>query len=299
METDVLRLARRQHGLISRQQALDAGMTRHQVQHRLDEKRWESVDYGVYCLVGTALTFHQRLLAPCLAGPAVASHRAAGELWQLPVPERGIVEVTALRWTRRRRTTAIWHESRFLDGDDITSLDAVPVTRATRTLIDLGSVLDELDFEAALDDALRRGLTSLESLRRHLNRLRRVHARETALERTAIERRGTRVRVPESALESRLLHVVQKSGFSSPEAQFVINDDRRFVARVDFAWPAARVALEAQSLQFHAGRQSLERDVERRNELESLGWRVFEATARNVDNPARLIELLTRALVRT
>jgi len=274
-------------------------MTRHQIQHRLETMRWEPVDYGVYRIAGNAPTFHQRLLAPCLAGPAVASHRAAAELWRLPLPESGHIEVTALRWTRRRRETATWHESRFLEESDVTIIDAVPVTRATRTLIDLGSVLDEIDFESALDDALRRGLTSLESLGRHVERLRRLHARETTIVRTAVERRGALVRLPESPLESRLLHVIRDRGFPTPEPQFVITDGSEFVARVDFAWPSALVALEAQSFQFHSGRRPLDRDARRRNELEALGWRIFEATARDVEQPDRLVELLTRALVRT
>jgi len=41
-------VARRQHGLVTRRQALDAGLTTRQVERRAASGRWASVRQGVY-----------------------------------------------------------------------------------------------------------------------------------------------------------------------------------------------------------------------------------------------------------
>ena len=68
---------RKQHGLISRAQALQAGMTRHQVQHHLDMDRWRAVAVSVYQNAAVPETPRSRLLAACIAHGGLASHRAA------------------------------------------------------------------------------------------------------------------------------------------------------------------------------------------------------------------------------
>src|SRR5438270_9369463 len=46
------------------------------------------------------------------------------------------------------------------------------------------------------------------------------------------------------------------------------------IARVDFAFPAAKVAVEADGYRWHSGRAQWQQDLERRNALTNLGWRV-------------------------
>ena len=72
-----------QHGVIHRRQALAAGHTAKAIEIRLRRAEWTPVHQGVYRLAGALATWHQRVMAACLAaGPrAVASHRAAGALW--------------------------------------------------------------------------------------------------------------------------------------------------------------------------------------------------------------------------
>ena len=61
----------------------------------------------------------------------------------------------------------IAHGSR-LSGRHVTSIGSIRVTDPTRTLLDLGAVVPPWRVERALDDALRRGLTTLRRLRRRL-----------------------------------------------------------------------------------------------------------------------------------
>lgn len=67
-------------------------------------------------------------------------------------------------------------------------------------------------------------------------------------------------------------------------------DDGTFVARVDFAWPERKVALEYDGL-WHAEAGQFARDRRRLNRLQTAGWRIVFVTAADL---ARPLELLTR-----
>src|SRR5687768_10837053 len=114
-ERSCMALARDQYGLLTRPQALAAGMTPKQIRHRLDTGRWEVDHVSVYRLAPVPVTWHQRLLSACLAGGpgAAASHRSAGELWQLDAVPAGLIEITAER--RIERPSLIAHRSSLAD----------------------------------------------------------------------------------------------------------------------------------------------------------------------------------------
>ena len=78
--------------------------------------------------------------------------------------------------------------------------------------------------------------------------------------------------VPESPLETRFRRALAQHRLLLPVAQFVVKDGAHFVARLDFSYPEAKSAIECQSYEWHSGRQSWERDIERHNRLQSLGW---------------------------
>lgn len=49
-------------------------------------------------------------------------------------------------------------------------------------------------------------------------------------------------------------------------------------ARIDFAWPACRLAVEVDGRAFHSGDEAFENDRDRRNDLEAAGWMVLNVT---------------------
>ena len=81
------------------------------IRQRLDVDELVAVDYGVYASVITPPSWHQRLLAVCIASPAAASHRSAGALWRAPDLVDALLEVTAVRHLRRSSQDVVWHES--------------------------------------------------------------------------------------------------------------------------------------------------------------------------------------------
>ncbi|MDQ3660154.1 MAG: DUF559 domain-containing protein, partial [Actinomycetota bacterium] len=80
-----------------------------------------------------------------------------------------------------------------------------------------------------------------------------------------------------------------------PVAQFVVTNGDRFVARVDFAWPDVKVAVEAVGRKHHEGRW--ERDVTRLNALTECGWTVIFVTWEDLHlRPRETLMSIARAL---
>ncbi len=92
-DASVRQIAVRQHGLITRGQALEAGLTARMIEGRLRSGAWTAVHKTVYRLGGSPVTWHQRVMAACLAtegGAApgrgrVASPHPPVRVGQLPV----------------------------------------------------------------------------------------------------------------------------------------------------------------------------------------------------------------------
>jgi G:T-mismatch repair DNA endonuclease (very short patch repair protein) len=234
-------------------------------------------------------------MAACLAGPAVASHRAAARLWRLPGFETAQAEVTAYRHRRRHRTRVLLHESRFLDEyRDTTVVDGIPVTTATRTIVDLSRVATVEEMELALDNARHRGLTDATRVRQELDRLQRRNG--TKRIEAVLELKIADIAPPESPLESRTAIVLREGGLPTPTAQFEVHDSEGFVGRVDFAWPDRRLVLEVDGFAIHGNRAAWERDQRRQNRLVAAGWRVLRISHERLADPEVVVAELRRSL---
>ena len=159
------RLALAQYGLVTRSQALDAGMTRRAIDWQLERGNWHRVHPQVYVYDGVARSWEQSLLAACLWGGAraLASHRSAAALWGLASMESSAIEISTPR--SLRSWSVVVH--RVTAGDTqkvVTKKRGIPLTGIDQTLFDLGGVIPLHHLEVVLDDALNRRLTTLSSL---------------------------------------------------------------------------------------------------------------------------------------
>ena len=205
-----LRVAGRQHGVLSRAQALSCGLSPAAIGRRVASGRFELIFPGVYRVLGAPESWRQQVMAACLwAGAgAVSSHRTAGALWGLDGMPPGVVEITTLR--RLRSPAVLLHQSR-LTPRDATAIGSIPVTDSTRTLIDLGAVARREMVEVALDDALRRRLTSLKLLLARLDDLGGKGRRGAGVLRSLLEQRDPKKPPPESVLEARLIGLLRRA----------------------------------------------------------------------------------------
>ncbi len=80
-------------------------------------------------------------------------------------------------------------------------------------------------------------------------------------------------------------------------AQYEVRCAGRFLARVDFAWPECRLALEYDGA-WHGAPDQLPRDRRRLNGLTAADWRVHFVTKNDLRRPDILLADLSRALSR-
>ncbi|OWY62320.1 hypothetical protein B7486_59060, partial [cyanobacterium TDX16] len=98
MDPDLLLAARaaHRHGLLTRAEAREAGLSPRQIERRVSTNRWKRWYRGVYSIVGAPATLEQELLAACLATAGAASHRACMSMWDIE-PDRHCLDISVTR----------------------------------------------------------------------------------------------------------------------------------------------------------------------------------------------------------
>lgn len=179
------------------------------------------------------------------------------------------------------------------DGAPMVMVSGRPATAPAWTAIEVARTLRRPRALATLDAALRSGRCNLEELSRA------VTAQQG--------RRGivkVRQLVPladgraESPMESEARLVMIDGGLPSPVLQHEVVDARGRLRRLDFAWPAQRVAAEYDSDQWHVGAEALRRDREKLAALQDLGWIVVPIVVDDVRRaPSALVNRINAHLV--
>jgi hypothetical protein len=295
--TTLAAVSRSQRGLFTREQAIAAGYPRSTISYRLRTHAWDAVDYTVYRVAGTPDSWHQRLLAACLAGPAVASHRSAATLWFAPGIESPPVEVTAVRHRRRnRRPEVIWHESVRLEPYEQRLIDGIPTTEPARTLLDIASLGDEQLLATTFDDFIRRGLTSFPAICSRIEQLGELRHGVKAMKQLLKTR--TEGHVPESVVETQFALLLRHAGLPEPIPQFAVHDEEgALIGRVDFAYPDERVLIEIQSTRWHGGPEDRQRDDRRHARMSALRYHVVPiGTADLRTHPRDVVATIRTAL---
>jgi predicted transcriptional regulator of viral defense system len=163
----LLRLAERQHGVVSARQLRRLGVSWEQLRDRSDAGWLRRTHQGVYVLAGWESLRRTRWMAAVVAcGPgAVLSHIDAAVLWGLrgPVSKRGVdtpIEVTIPHGTNRRRRSGIFLRRTDLAEGEVTVHHRIPVTTAPRTVLDLATRVERRQLERMIDEAERLRLCS-------------------------------------------------------------------------------------------------------------------------------------------
>jgi len=137
---------------------------------------------------------------------------------------------------------------------------------------------------------------SLPRLRWRVNELARSGRPGVRVMRSLIDARSDGGAVPQSVFETRLLRVLRAGGLPEPVHQYEVRAPGR-LAVVDFAYPDARLAIEADGYRWHAGRARFDDDRARGNDLTLLGWRVLRITWTQLTHePEAAIDAVHRAL---
>jgi len=273
-------LAADQYAVFSQHQALGCGMTKQVLHRRLAAGRVQQIQPRVYVVAGAPETWHQRLLAACLAaGPtAAASHRSAGLLWGLLDGDQPVEVTVPLRRAPRLRDTVV-HRSTDLTADQVVRRRGIPVTNPLRTMVDIGAVLGPEEVEAALDRGLVAHRFSVAAVEHALRQLARSGRSGCGVLRRVLDDRALGDQRPDSLLEAHMARLLRDADLPPGRFQHVVRDaEGRFVAKVDFAYPDMRLAIEVDGWLSHGSRPAFHADRRRGNELVSVGWTVLRFT---------------------
>jgi very-short-patch-repair endonuclease len=286
-----------QYGTIARRQALATGLTRRQIDRCLASGTWRVELPATYALADFPRTWWQRAKAAELwAGPQSAlTHSSAAFVWRFEGFAPGPVEVASSR--RLRSTEVILHHHAAWEAGRLTTRAGVRVTAVEQTIADLAGGMDFSRLEALVDEALRRRLTSTGRISASLDNGCGLVQGVAGLREVLAVRQ---VSAPaESPLETALARLLRNSRLPPCVRQYRVIHAGRFIARVDFAWPAYRVAVEAQGRTHHADKSSFERDLARMNALSEAAWTVLYVTWDDVHRrPRQSLELFERTLRR-
>jgi very-short-patch-repair endonuclease len=278
-------VAAAQHGVFTRKNAREAGLSDTEVRLRI-ERRWIRLHDGVFRDASAPATWRGDLLAATLAagiGSAI-SHRSAAALYELPGGRDDLIELTCLRWKRTLQPNLVVHESRRLDETDIEIVDGIPVTRPERLILDVASIRPYADYlESVTQAARRKRLITYTSTRTMFDRHARRGLKGVAVLRRVLDEWNPESQATESEMETMLLQALRDHGLPEPALQHEVRDTLgNIVGRADAAYPAARIAIEYDSMQEHSDEFQLERDARRRNAFQTLGYAILSVRYANL-----------------
>jgi very-short-patch-repair endonuclease len=260
---------------------------------QLRSSAWLRLFPDVYACSSLAISHERRAgaVAWLVIPGAVVSGRSAAVLWgtELAGPQDD-VECTVPPECRAGGVRGVRVTRRALPPDEVTVRHGIRVTTVGRTAVDLARIHPLDEAVVAVDQFLRTGLLSLADVRVRAAALTGPGCR--AVRRAADLADG----LAESPQETRLRLLLVRSRLPRPIAQHVVRDpDGRFIGRVDFAWPEARLAVEYEGA-WHGAPQQVAKDRHRLNELGAAGWTVVFVTAADLRDPVQLVARIGAAL---
>ncbi len=270
------RLAEMQHGVLARRQALALGLTAAAIDERLGLHRWIAMLPAVYRIAGVPVSSRMRQMSACLwAGEgAFLSHRTAGMLWQLDgVPELHDVEIS-IRIGQRKRAGLVLHRIGSGDHPSIKEIDGLMVSGIERTIFDLSAAVPLGPAGLALDDALRRRLTTLDRMWDQWETHGKRGRRGTRALKILLMGRDDREGQLRSRLEAKMLRILKRIDCEPVVPNYRVGDASR-QCFLDFAYPSRRLAIETHGAKWHLGIERWKKDLQRDRWLKLRGWSVL------------------------
>ena len=272
---------RRQFGLLSARQLTELGFDGKARTRAVADGRLVRLRYGVYQLPGRQPTWETAVMAAVLAArtPAVASHLTAARVWGLE-PERRPGPPDAIHLTAPSdiRIAGVVAHIRNLPPAHRVRRGAIPVTSVARTLIDLSECFDAERLGRCTDEALRRGIVTLDGLRRLYAVSRGPGRRRLAAIRQVLNERIPGFDPGANDWERAMDDLWDSLELPTAARQYEIRCGNR-TYRVDRAIIELRLAVEWVGTEYHGQVGRFRRDRKRISDLALAGWDVIEVTA--------------------
>jgi hypothetical protein len=271
----VAALAARQHGVASRNQLRQLGMSDSAIRQGIKTNRLHRVFHGVYAVGHPRIGERGRMFAAMLAcgDGAVVSHRSAAAL--LGLIDRPPAAISLITPGQR---------GRFIDGirshavgplrlDETGTVDGIPCTSPARTLVDNAGTAGARTLRSMFERAAAKKMLDLDAIERSMRPGRPGASGLRAL--VAEWRPAAAVAATQrlkSPLEAMVLPLLMRRDLPAPRCNAPVRlvDGRQI--EVDFLWDEQRFVLEADSRDFHATDYAFKRDRWRDRELMRVGY---------------------------
>lgn len=272
----IARLARRQHGLWTRQQAVKAGATPSMIRTRVASGRWIRLDHGVYADVASLPTWHRGVMAAVLAEPwAAASHRSAAVLHDLLGFRPGRPEVTVRPHASARGRLALVHR-----GVDVETavVDGIRCSTLPQTFVDLAQVVSTERLRPALGAKADKTPTLLDAVRDRYCDLAPRGGRNLQPLRATLEVFGAGDLPSPSELEKHLRSVLRDPAIPEVRWEAPLPGRRNDRQRVDALIPDWSAIVEADGRAWHTRVEDFESDRRRDAEAAAAGYLTLRFT---------------------
>jgi very-short-patch-repair endonuclease len=262
VDRTIAALAARQYGHVTREQLLEAGLTRGLIDTRLKKGRLIQVHRGVYAVGHRRIEPLARAKAAVLAGGpgAILSFSSAAFLWGLTTRLALPPELTVKK--DRRIAGLRIHTSNTLAHPDIKTQHGIRTTSPARTILDIAPTYNDDQLTRAVNDARHSRYLNLSDLAELLNRL--PHAPAAARLRPFVD---TPTGITRSMFEDAFLRFVRHFELPVPDVNVMLGG-----YLVDALFKDHRLIVELDGWDFHNDRHSFETDRERDAAMLALGY---------------------------
>jgi very-short-patch-repair endonuclease len=282
------RLARAQHGVLTRSDLLGLGFSSKGIKHRVAIGRLHPMANGIYAVGRPDLNPRGRWMAAVLVcgDGAALSHRSAAEHWGIGREEGKRIDVSIRRRSRLERPGIRVHQRPKLPEGSFVRRFRIPVTHPVQTLIDLATELKPLQLERAVNEADKLDLVDPERLRKALEGYGGMPGVRTL--RTMLDRHT--FRLSDSDLEIYFRPLALNAGFPLPLTKhWVLGHE------VDFFFPDHDLIVETDGLRYHRTPAQQARMVKRDQDHVAGDYKVIRFTHWQIAyEPLAVTKLLRR-----
>lgn len=290
---ELTRAAVRQGGIITRAQAMSFGMTERMIDYRTAKGDWDVEVAGVYRVFPALDELDLLRSAVAALKDCVVSHGSAVRLLRLPLEISRHAEVTVGDSSAHEMPNVNVHRTRVPYRTDVVVRSDLPVTSVARTLIDIVPEVEPETWMDVVDALVLQQRVRLDQLGRVAHR---VCGRGKAG--SAVVNHYLRSRVAavgQSELERRGHKLLRAHGIVDGIREFPMPWDER--RRFDLAFPAARLAVEWDSRQWHGSVSAMTSDRRRDRDAAAHGWLIVRFTWWDVTrSPREVVASLARLL---
>lgn len=267
----------RRHGVISRTQLVELGLTRMMIETMVANGRLRRSWRGVFVVASAVDTVEHRMAVACATTGGVVCFPTAGKVWQMRgVPRRDEVHVW-VPWERRidAPNGVVVHRSRHLpDGDIVRRDDGIALTAPPRTVFDAAAWVHPERLESMIEQGLDRGTFTMPTLIAVQRRLRRCGRDGSGRFAAVVAAREPWRKAVESNDELRLERAMRRRGFPPLTRGHPIVLPDGVVIHPDLGLPEDGFFVEVDHHTWHDGRRDSAADKRRDRKARLVGCNI-------------------------